>query len=54
MGQISGELAQKVMLQFDRIINHSLATRVKTRMTFKVFHHYASLAKGASYNMSVD
>jgi len=35
MGQISAELAHKVMLQFDRIINHSLATRVKTRMTFK-------------------
>ncbi|XP_054161961.1 transcription initiation factor IIA subunit 2-like [Oppia nitens] len=37
-GQISPQLAIKVMLQFDRSINQSLANRVKTRLTFKAGH----------------
>jgi len=36
-GQISPQLALKVLLQFDRVINVSLANRVKTRLSFKVF-----------------
>lgn len=29
----------KILLQFDKAINHSLATRVKSKITFKVYHH---------------
>ncbi|KAJ8896042.1 hypothetical protein PR048_001383, partial [Dryococelus australis] len=34
-GQISPQLAIKVLLQFDKSINNALATRVKSRLTFK-------------------
>lgn len=34
-GQITPQLAEKVLLQFDRSINQTLATKVKTRLTFK-------------------
>lgn len=34
-GQITPQLATKVLLQFDKSINHTLATRVKARFTFK-------------------
>ena len=36
-GQISQQIALKVLLAFDRCINVGLSTRVKTRLTFKVF-----------------
>ena len=36
MGQISPQLALKVLLQFDKAINVALANRVKNRITFKV------------------
>lgn len=35
-GQITPQLAIKVLLQFDKAINQALATRVKSRLTFKV------------------
>jgi transcription initiation factor TFIIA small subunit len=35
-GQISPQIALKVLLQFDKCINVGLANRVKTRLTFKV------------------
>ncbi|KAG8252519.1 RNA polymerase II transcriptional preinitiation complex assembly [Homalodisca vitripennis] len=35
-GQITPGLAMKVLLQFDKSINNALATRVKSRLTFKV------------------
>ncbi|KYN15804.1 Transcription initiation factor IIA subunit 2 [Trachymyrmex cornetzi] len=34
-GQITPQLAIKVLLQFDKAINQALATRVKSRLTFK-------------------
>lgn len=34
-GQITPQLACKVLLQFDKSINHTLATKVKARLTFK-------------------
>nr|CAG4638877.1 EOG090X0L7F [Cyclestheria hislopi] len=34
-GQITPQLALKVLLQFDRAMNNALATRVKNRLTFK-------------------
>ncbi|CAG9834247.1 unnamed protein product [Diabrotica balteata] len=34
-GQITPQLACKVLLQFDKSINQTLATRVKARLTFK-------------------
>ncbi|XP_011879266.1 PREDICTED: transcription initiation factor IIA subunit 2 [Vollenhovia emeryi] len=34
-GQITPQLALKVLLQFDKAINQALATRVKSRLTFK-------------------
>lgn len=34
-GQITPQLACKVLLQFDKSINQTLATRVKSRLTFK-------------------
>lgn len=34
-GQITPELAAKVLLQFDKSINQALATKVKSRLTFK-------------------
>nr|CAG4641385.1 EOG090X0L7F [Eulimnadia texana] len=34
-GQITPQLAMKVLLQFDKSMNNSLATRVKNRLTFK-------------------
>ncbi|CAG2102717.1 unnamed protein product [Medioppia subpectinata] len=37
-GQISPQLAVKVLIQFDKSINQSLATRVKTRLSFKAGH----------------
>lgn len=37
-GQITPQLAIKVLLQFDKVINQALATRVKSRLTFKVSH----------------
>lgn len=35
-GQISNQIALKVLLQFDKCINVGLANRVKTRLSFKV------------------
>ncbi|BFZ14086.1 unnamed protein product [Candidula unifasciata] len=35
MGQISPQLALKVLLQFDKAINQALASRVKSKVTFK-------------------
>lgn len=41
-GQITPQLAIKVLLQFDKAINQALATRVRSRLTFKVcVHNYA-------------
>ncbi|KAF7488087.1 Transcription initiation factor IIA subunit 2 [Sarcoptes scabiei] len=37
-GQISPQLASKVLLQFDRTINVALSHRVKARLTFKAGH----------------
>ncbi|XP_074604661.1 transcription initiation factor IIA subunit 2-like [Brevipalpus obovatus] len=37
-GQISPQLALKILLQFDRAINHSLSSKVRTRLTFKAGH----------------
>ncbi|KZC07516.1 PREDICTED: transcription initiation factor IIA subunit 2 [Dufourea novaeangliae] len=34
-GQITPQLAIKVLLQFDKAINQALATRVKSRLSFK-------------------
>ncbi|XP_064596492.1 transcription initiation factor IIA subunit 2-like [Liolophura sinensis] len=34
-GQITPQLALKVLLQFDKAINNGLATRVKNRISFK-------------------
>ncbi|CAG5095469.1 Similar to IscW_ISCW010050: Transcription initiation factor IIA subunit 2 (Ixodes scapularis), partial [Cotesia congregata] len=34
-GQITPQHALKVLLQFDKAINQALATRVKSRLTFK-------------------
>lgn len=34
-GQITPQLQVKVMLQFDKSINHALSTRVRSRLTFK-------------------
>ena len=36
-GQITPQLAYKVLLQFDRSMNKALAEKVKNRLTFKVF-----------------
>ena len=35
MGQISPQLALKVLLQFDKAINTALSTRAKNRISFK-------------------
>ncbi|XP_076439313.1 transcription initiation factor IIA subunit 2-like [Babylonia areolata] len=35
MGQISPQLALKVLLQFDKAINTALSQRVKSKVTFK-------------------
>lgn len=35
-GQISQQIALKVLLAFDKCINTGLSSRVKTRLTFKV------------------
>ncbi|KAH3875718.1 transcription initiation factor IIA subunit 2-like [Dreissena polymorpha] len=35
VGQITPQLALKVLLQFDKSINQALASRVKTRVSFK-------------------
>jgi transcription initiation factor TFIIA small subunit len=35
-GQITPGLAVKVLLQFDKAINQALATRVKSRLSFRV------------------
>lgn len=35
MGQISPQLALKVLLQFDKAINNALSTRAKNRISFK-------------------
>ena len=37
MGQISPNLALKVLLQFDKAINQALAQRVKAKISFKVW-----------------
>lgn len=34
-GQITPQIAARVLLQFDKSINQSLATKVKSRLTFK-------------------
>jgi len=43
-GQITPQLAYKVLLQFDRSMNKALAEKVKNRLTFKVstqaLHHF--------------
>lgn len=35
-GQITPALGMKILLQFDKAVNNSLATRVKSKITFKV------------------
>lgn len=35
-GQISPELAKKVLVQFDKSINVALSSRIKNRLSFKV------------------
>lgn len=35
-GQITPQLALKVLVHFDRTMNNSLALKVKNRLTFKV------------------
>lgn len=35
-GQITPALGMKILLQFDKSVNNSLATRVKSKITFKV------------------
>ena len=47
-GQITPQLALKVLLQFDKAINNALSTRVKNRISFKVGrchtrHHFMFL-----------
>lgn len=42
-GQITPGLAIKVLLQFDKAINQALATRVKSRLTFKVIFFSCNL-----------
>lgn len=37
-GQITPALGMKILLQFDKSVNNSLATRVKSKITFKVNH----------------
>jgi len=37
-GQITPQLALKVLLHFDKAINTALSTRVKTRVNFKAHH----------------
>ena len=37
-GQISSQLALRVLLQFDKSINNALATRVRSRLSFKAGH----------------
>ncbi|XP_003744895.1 transcription initiation factor IIA subunit 2 [Galendromus occidentalis] len=37
-GQISQQLAVRVLLQFDKSINNALATRVRSRLSFKAGH----------------
>ncbi|XP_050438712.1 transcription initiation factor IIA subunit 2 [Adelges cooleyi] len=34
-GQITPALGMKILLQFDKAVNNSLATRVKSKITFK-------------------
>lgn len=34
-GQITPQLQVKVLLQFDKSMNHALSTRVRSRLTFK-------------------
>jgi len=36
LGQITPQLALKVLLQFDKAINTALSQRVRNRVTFKV------------------
>lgn len=38
-GQITPQLALKVLVHFDRTMNNSLALKVKNRLTFKVPFH---------------
>lgn len=35
-GQITPALGMKILLQFDKSVNNSLATRVRSKITFKV------------------
>jgi transcription initiation factor TFIIA small subunit len=35
-GQITPALGMKILLQFDKAVNNSLANRVKSKITFKV------------------
>ncbi|KFM59883.1 Transcription initiation factor IIA subunit 2, partial [Stegodyphus mimosarum] len=42
-GQITHQLALKVLLQFDKVINNALASKIKSRLTFKVGHKKISL-----------
>ncbi|CAL1269157.1 unnamed protein product [Larinioides sclopetarius] len=37
-GQITHQLALKVLLQFDKVINTALSQKVKSRLTFKAAH----------------
>ena len=36
--QITAQLALKILLQFDKVINTALASRIKARLTFKAGH----------------
>lgn len=37
-GQITQQLAMKILLQFDKAINTALANKIKARLTFKAVH----------------
>jgi len=36
--QITSSLASKILLQFDKVINTALASKIKERLTFKAAH----------------
>lgn len=43
LGQITPQLALKVLLQFDKAINNALSSRVRNRVSFKVGNFQVSV-----------
>jgi len=43
LGQITPQLALKVLLQFDKSINNALSQRVRNRVSFKVRYFHVFL-----------